>query len=289
VGPIDRSVTHTRRVLYLRPYYALLLDTIYGTGTHKIDSHFNVAAPSVRIDENTQVAFSQNQGDVQIGLYPLERDHLKVSVIQGEHSAPDIKWEVPTVDFSKEQAVPAVFATFLYPYKGDTPNFSAEPLAVVGEGVWGQRIKTAKEEMEIALVKDGSTKSFSLETSFAGKVEIAAEGLVLRQPTGKRRVLIGGWGISSYASKDLRLTTDTPANLLVCLRAGHPAIMNAGSQMIHISLLKPFLQSIPLPALNSVLLDSNGVHPINDPSLFALPADTAPEKQTEENSAGQPL
>ena len=186
VGDVDRSVTHTRRVLFLRPYYVLLLDTVDGSGTHKIDSHFNIASPSVRIDGNTQAAFSQNEGDVQIGLYPLERHNLKVDVIEGEHGAPDIKWNVPTVDFSKEQAVPAVFATFLYPYKGETPRFSAEPVALVGEGVWGRRIKTAKEDMEIAIVKDGSTKNFSLESNLAGKVEVASAVCAARPAESKR-------------------------------------------------------------------------------------------------------
>jgi hypothetical protein len=123
----------------------------------------------------------------------------------------------------------------------------------------------------------------------AGKVEVAANGFVMRRSKGKRDVLTGGWDVTSYKSRGLKLTIDTPAVLLIRLRSGHPALMNAGSQMIYITLLKPFAQSIPLPALSSVEVDSNGVHPINDPSLFALPADTAPEKQTEENSAGQPL
>ena len=278
VGDVDRSVTHTRQVLYLRPYYVLLLDTVDGSGTHKIDSHFNIASPSVRIDENSRAAFSQNAGDVQIGLYPLERNNLKVNVIQGEHGAPDIMWNVPTVDFSKEQAVPARFATFLYPYKGNTPTFSTEAISVEAKGVWGQRIETAKEDLEIAIVTDGSTKRISLESNLAGKIEAAAAGLVLRRPSGKQEVLIGGWDITSYASKYLQLTVNEPADLLICLRADHPALMNAGSHPIQIKVQRPFAQVISLVASSSVELDSNGSKPVNAPFLFALPADSAPSK-----------
>lgn len=280
VGPVDHSVTHTRRVIYLRPYYALLLDTIDGTGTHEIDSHFNLDSPSVRIDPATQAAFSQNQGNVQIGLYPLERDHLKVSVIQGEHGAPDIKWKIPTVDFSKNQAVPAVFATFLYPYKGDQPKFTAEPLAVATAGMWAQRIHTTKEDMEVALVKYGSAKSFSLKSSLAGKVETSSDGLVLRRAANQQNVLIGGWGLSSFASKGLQFTTDAPADLLICLRAGHPALMNAGSEPIHVVVKKPFEQRISLLPSNAIELGAQGAERISDTSIFALPPD--------KSAAGQP-
>ncbi|MDE3147850.1 MAG: alginate lyase family protein [Acidobacteriota bacterium] len=280
VGPVDHSVTHTRRVIYLRPYYALLLDTIDGTGTHEIDSHFNVDSPSVRIDPATQAAFSQNQGDVQIGLYPLERDHLKVSVIQGEHGAPDIKWGIPTVDFSKNQAVPAVFATFLYPYKGEQPKFTAEPLAVATAGIWAQRIHTAKEDMDVAIVKYGSAKSFSLKSSLAGKVETSSDGLVLRRAANQQSVLAGGWGLSSFASKGLQFTTDAPADLLICLRAGHPALMNAGSEPIHVIVKKPFEQRISLLPSNAIELGAQGAERISDTSIFALPPD--------KSAAGQP-
>jgi len=273
VGAVDHSVTHTRRVLYLRPYYALLLDTVDGTGTHVMDSHFNVDSPAVRIDEKTQAAFSQNKGDVQICLYPLEREHMKVAVIQGEHGAPDIKWDVPTVNFTKEQEAPAVFATFLYPFKGVVPKFSAAPIAIVTKGVWGQRIHTAKEDAEVALVKYGGAKSFSLDSELAGKVEADCNGLVVRRAAGKQDVLVGGWDVLSYAGKGLEFTTDGPAELLIRLHEGHAALMNAGDRPTQVQVNRPFAGKITLAAAGAVELDSKGAQPVSDNQLFVMPAE----------------
>ncbi|MCE0499388.1 MAG: heparinase II/III family protein, partial [Methylacidiphilales bacterium] len=57
VGEVDKSVSHTRRVLFLRPYYALVLDTLDGTGDHTFDAHFHMDAPAAHLDLATQAAF----------------------------------------------------------------------------------------------------------------------------------------------------------------------------------------------------------------------------------------
>jgi hypothetical protein len=273
VGSIDHSVTHTRRVLYLRPYYALILDTVDGKGRHTIDSHFNVASPSVRVDPKTQAAFSQSSGDVQIALYSLEREHLKVDVIQGEHGAPDIMWAIPTVQFRKEQEAPAVFATFLYPYKGLEPNFRSEPVIVTGEGVWGQRIHTGKEDMEIVLVKGSTPRELSLESILIGKVNVTASGLVVRKASTTNDVLVGGWGLSSYKSKDVQLTVEAPSSLLIGQLEGHPVIMNGGDKPIRIMLQRPFAQTLTLPPATVAEIDPTGPHLRQDTSSFMLPAE----------------
>jgi heparan-sulfate lyase len=273
VGSVDNSVVHTRKVLYLRPYYALLLDTLNGSGTHTIDSHFDVDSPSVRIDPKTQAAFSQNPGDVQVGLYPLERENLSVKIIQGAHGAPDIQWKIPTVQFRKQQTVPAIFGTFLYPYKGAAPAFTAVPLVVQGSGVWGQTINTDKEEAEIAIVKNGAPASFTMQSSLLGKLEITGAGLLIRRPSGRQDVLVGSWGMHSFAGKGLRFTTDAPASLLIAVHNGHTILSNGGNDDIKITLQQPIEQTISLLSGQAVDVDSKDLHPSDvSPSLFQMPA-----------------
>lgn len=139
-------------------------------------------------------------------------------------------------------------------------------------GVWVHQIHTSKEDMDVAIVQDGSAKSFSLKSKLAGKVETSSEGLVLRRSAGQQDVLIGGWGLSSFTSKDLELTTDVPTELLICLRAGPTALMNAGSEPVHVIVKKPFEQRISLLPRNAVELSSQGgAVRISDTSIFTLP------------------
>ncbi len=56
MGEKDYSVYHTRRILFLKPYYALLIDTLDGTGTHRYDAHFHLDAPSAKLDQDTQAS-----------------------------------------------------------------------------------------------------------------------------------------------------------------------------------------------------------------------------------------
>jgi hypothetical protein len=273
VGGIDHSTTHTRRILYLRPYYILLLDTVDGSGTHRVDSHFDVASPSVRIDPSNEAAFSQNKGDVQIGLYPLERAGLTVRVIQGTHGAPDIQWNVPTVQFEKWQVVPATFGTFLYPFKGSEPKFTAASLAIQGAGIWGQSIHTGKEDAEVAIVKGGKPTSFTMHSNLIGQIEVLCDGLLVRRPTGTPDALIGSWNLSSYRGDALQFVTDAPANLVIAIHQGSPALMNSGQSTVQITLQQPFYQTVSLPPSHSVELGPKEVHPVDDRNLFVMPSD----------------
>ena len=99
VGPVDRSVSHTRRVIFLRPAYVLVFDTLEGTGRHTFDAHFHLAAPAAHLDGATQAVFSRDPDEVQLGLYPLAREHLVVDVVQGQRE-PLLGWlpsEQPTL------------------------------------------------------------------------------------------------------------------------------------------------------------------------------------------------
>ena len=146
-------------------------------------------------------------------------------------------------------------------------------------GVLIHHIHTSAEDMDVAIVNTGGAKSFTLKSKLAGKVETLSEGLVLRRTAGQKTVLAGGWDLSSFASKGLELTTDAPAELLICLRANRPALINAGREPVHVYVKKPFEQRISLMPSNAVELGPQGAVRINDTSIFAL--------QPDRSSAGQ--
>ncbi len=135
-GQPDFSVSHTRHVLFLKPWYALVVDTLDGTGTHEYEAHFNLDSPSAVLDPATQAVTSQNAaGEAQVALFPLNRDGLETEIVQGRKE-PLLGWmpgahrPTPTVCYRKKQPAPANFVTFLYPFKDQQPSLKATPLEV---------------------------------------------------------------------------------------------------------------------------------------------------------------
>ncbi len=271
VGPVDHSVTHTRRVLFLRPYYVLLLDTVDGTGMHTIDSRFDVQSPSVRIDQGSQAAFSQNTNGVQIGLFPLDHAQLNTTVIQGQHGAFDINWNIPTVDFQKRQAAPATFATLLYPFKGSNPSLSSMPLRVSSVGVWGQSLHTALEDADVAIVKGSAPTSFNVQSSLFGSIDAVAGGLIARRTAGQQFVLLGCWQLTSFLGAGLQFKTDMAADLVFAVTNGNPVFLNNGNQPVHLSLQQPFVTNVTLTPGSLVEVDSSGPHPVSNAALVSMP------------------
>jgi hypothetical protein len=272
-GDLDRSVTHTRRVLFLRPYYALLLDTLDGSGNHTFDAHFHLDAPSARLDQSTQAAFSQNDGDVQLALYPLERSHLNVDIVKGQQDPllgwmPDQHRPIPTVRFRKQQDAPAMFATFLYPYKGEAPAFHSKSLNVNGAGAWGQALNTPREKAEIVLVKDGTSQDFSFRSDLAGQVKAKAMSLVVRQPAGTSELFAGGWGLLSFSDEKTQFSLNVPGTVLIASKGNHSLLFNGGSAPLVVSFTRPFAQTATLAPGTWTEVGGDGGHPATAPKMF---------------------
>jgi hypothetical protein len=276
VGPVDHSITHTRRILFLKPYYALVLDTLSGTGAHTFDAHFHLDAPSAHINPGTQSAFSDNASGAQLALYPLERASLKVDIVQGQKD-PLLGWypsqhrPIPTVRFRKQQAAPAIFATFLYPYRDKAPAFTSTPLAVAGDGVWAQSLSMPNENVEVAIVKDGAARAFSLTLPSGAIVQTETAGLVLRNSTDGKESFLGGWDLRSYNDGKSRFTLDTPGNILVCYggKSGELFLFNPGDKSVTVNVTVPFTRTAILTPGSWTEVSAGGAQPApSPPSLF---------------------
>ena len=275
VGPVDHSVTHTRRILFLKPYCALVLDTVDGTGSHTIDDHFHLDAPAAHIDPATQAAFSDNKDGIQLGLYPLERDNLKVDVVQGQKE-PLLGWfpvehrAIPTVRFRKQQTAPAIFATMLYPYRNKAPAFTAAPLPVTGDGVWGQSLNLPTEKAEVAIVKDGSSKGFTFKMPSGEIVQGQAAGVLLRRSLDGAKAFVGGWDLRAYGDGTRQFALDAPGNILVSYGGdpGRLLFFNAGDKSATMTLTKPFTRVATLAPGVWTEVSNAGQRPVSSPPLF---------------------
>ncbi|MEJ0001555.1 MAG: hypothetical protein WDO13_21930 [Verrucomicrobiota bacterium] len=181
-----------------------MLDTLDGAGMHTFDALFQMDSPGADIDPATQAVFSKNVSGAQLGLYPLEPDNLKVNVVQGQPK-PLLGWmpvehrAIPTIRFRKQQAAPAIFATFLYPFQDARPDFAASALTISGDGWWGRSFKTARESVDIALKQDVGASPVVITSPVGGDIQAEASGLVIRQANGKDAIGVGAWNLSRYS------------------------------------------------------------------------------------------
>jgi len=250
IGTPDRSVSHTRWVILLRPAYALVLDSLQGAGLHTADALFHLASPAAAVDAATQAVFSRNPDGVQIGLYPLARGDLAADVVQGQRE-PLLGWlpqehrPVPTARFRKVREMPATFATLLYPFRGREPAVGVEPLAGEQGPLWGARLRTPLETAEILLSPDGTARRLELRSDPFGEVAAEAAGLVLRAPLRGERAR-GGWRLAAYRDAEVAFSLDAPAAVVVAMRGGLPLIFNGERRPVEVALVRPFPQRASL-------------------------------------------
>ncbi len=273
-GTPDKSVSHTRRVLYLRPGYALVLDTLDGTGSHTFDAHFHLDAPAAKLDPKTHAAFTQNKEGTQLALYPLELENLAADIVQGQKD-PLLGWmplehrAIPTVRFRKQQEAPAIFATFLYPYRDQPPVFSSAPLEVQGEGLWSRCLKTSGETAEIVLAKNGKVTPFTVKSPLLGEVTTEAVGLIVRQPGNKGTPYLGGIDLRSYRDERMEWIVDQPISLVFALPTKTTLLcFNPGDAAVTLDVKLPFARKVMLPPQAWTTVTAEGESVATPPVLF---------------------
>jgi Heparinase II/III N-terminus/Heparinase II/III-like protein len=275
VGEVDRSVSHTRRVLYLRPGYALVLDTVDGTGEHTVDAHFHMDAPAARLDTSTQAAFSvpgPKADEAQLALFPLDRTNLVTEIVQGQLD-PILGWmpvehrPIPTVRFRKHQTAPFIFATVLYPYRGEAPQVSSVPIQCNDTGVWAQSLQTPQEQAEIILAKDNLAHEVALDSPQLGELQTQAAGLVVRKSgaADANATWVGGWALSSCRCPLWDLSWSSPAQVVWQRQGNKILAYNAGLEPCDMTIAQPFQLKATLPSSVWVEVSKDGVIPMATP------------------------
>ena len=301
-GPVDKSITHTRRVINLKPFYVLLLDNMDGTGRHTIDAHFHLDSPAAKLDAATQTAWSENPADeAQLLLQPLDTKDLKTEIIQGQKE-PLLGWmpkghrPIPTVRFRKVQDGSATFATLLYPFRGAVPMATFSSLEVKGASgktlvqsstgtgnVWARTLTSSQETAEIVVAgtNPGTPNAVPVAMRFNSTVqpgEVAAEagGVVLRKFTSSGGgVITSVWDCTAYTDSGVSVTSDVPARFVLSQGVGKVQsvlIYNAMDAPLEIVMKKPFALKTSLPQGQWMSLSSQGLSPVSAPALPRLSA-----------------
>lgn len=81
-----RHVTHTRRVLFVKPDYWVVLDTLTpdDDAEHTYESTFHLDAPEVVVDDAARSVATQRPGEANLGIFPLVSGDLSVRIISGQ-------------------------------------------------------------------------------------------------------------------------------------------------------------------------------------------------------------
>lgn len=118
------KVTHTRRLLFVKPDYFVLLDTLTPSddAPHSYTSLFHLDDTEAILDETTLAVQTQTPEKANIALIPARQDGLAASVVKGQEE-PFQGWSsgpwraVPTAVYTWQAQGPSQQAVVVYPLK----------------------------------------------------------------------------------------------------------------------------------------------------------------------------
>ncbi|MCX5672336.1 MAG: alginate lyase family protein, partial [Planctomycetota bacterium] len=252
VGERDRSIAHTRHVIFLKPYYVLAVDFLTGRGEHRYDAHFHLDAPDATLDEGTKAAHTTRPDGAQLGLLPLDTDGLQARIVKGQQE-PVLGWAlslsgkrpIPTVVYTKQAPAPTTFATLLYPYQGVRPQVVSKELSLGHELAWSRQL-TTPHETAIVIVRRGREPAVvEVPPGLVPGFSTDARLVVIRKPVNSATAWIGLEGATTFAAADLSFTAAAPAALVLAREGGGGRLLafNAGAQEARLAVTKPFART----------------------------------------------
>jgi hypothetical protein len=142
-----RQVVHARRVLFVKPDYWIVVDTLTPADAveHAYESTFHLDAPEVTVDEATRSVVTRNPDGANLGIFPVVSDGLTVRVVSGQEEPVLQGWlprehgrtgasPRPTPHFARRARGPVHFAYVFAPARPgeEVAVKSIEPAAVPG-------------------------------------------------------------------------------------------------------------------------------------------------------------
>ncbi|MBM3500352.1 MAG: hypothetical protein FJX74_16975, partial [Armatimonadetes bacterium] len=135
----DRTVTHTRHVLFVKPDYWIVIDVLSPTdgAPHRYDAPFHLDVDSATLDPITLACVARS-GDVGLAIVPLTREGLAAEIISGQTDPTVQGWlptgrhnelrPIPTPTYHAEGTGTRLMAYALVPFQGDAPLPRVDPL-----------------------------------------------------------------------------------------------------------------------------------------------------------------
>ncbi len=116
------NVTHTRRILFIKPEYFLIVDTLRpaDSAPHRYDALFHLDAENAELTPDTLVVRTREKEKANVGILPLKVPGLDCRIVKGQED-PVQGWSngpwrpVPTAVYTRTAAGTVWFAWVLQP------------------------------------------------------------------------------------------------------------------------------------------------------------------------------
>jgi hypothetical protein len=271
IGKKDTSVRHTRKVIFLKPYYYVAVDFLDGKGLHKYESHFNLNAPDAKINEKTKAVCTLRSDTVQLELFPMDPEKMEVRIAKGEKDPilgwlPSEKRPIPTVVYSKKEEAPAIFSTLIYPYYGEEPKVNYKKLMADKNNLWGERINTPFETIALVLRKDKAVSPVYIESEVVSPFTSDANVIIIRKPNNQNKECFGFYNISEFKDNSLSFSLSASASL-VLVREGKDGLLiyNPQDKELELDFSLPLKKKITVPSKIWMTVSSSGISEYNKP------------------------
>ncbi|HEX9653598.1 MAG TPA: heparinase II/III-family protein, partial [bacterium] len=190
---ILKGVTHTRRILFVKPDYWILWDVVDGPGSHAIAQLFHFAAETeVGIEDQKNIRVNYPDGPA-LFIASLGRAEMSLAKIVGEEDpiqgwiSPEYgsKIPAPVVEVESQGELPRAFVSVLYPAENGSEfeHLKIELLAVDANGrqlgdseALAVRVQN-RRRTDLLLIAPGMAGEKGFETQ-----RTSAELLLFRQP-----------------------------------------------------------------------------------------------------------
>lgn len=280
-GVKDFSASHIRHLIFLKPYYYLVTDFVEGSGTHKYDNYFQLNSPAASIDNVTKAVKTLNPTSnttpsAQLLVYPLETNGLSVKTIAGQTTPTYQGWEfitdatakpIPSIIYSKTQAAPTIFSTFLYPYNTiNTPIVNTTLINTAGAGIWACNGVTPYENFAIAIRRYHSLNgNITLTTpiSFTANAEVS----IVRQDIGSLNRKATFDSLTAYTDSLVSFNC-LKANYIVYIDSANKFYLyNDNNTDKTLAITKPITQSYTILSHQWIHIDTSRINVIADPTI----------------------
>jgi hypothetical protein len=253
VGEKDTSISHIRHVIFLKPYYYIVIDFLEGTGEHHYNAYFHLNAPDARVDGPIRTVHTLRSDTVQLGLFPMDIENMEVKIIKGQKE-PILGWipqeerPIPTVVYSKKEEAPCIFSTFLYPYLMEKPEVSYNKILSGNHNFWGKRINTPYESVAVIINKSSERTEIDINSEIIPTFSSTSDVILIRKPKDQKNDYLGFCGMTSFKDNKLALTLSFPSDLLIVKNSDQMRLFNTGNKSIEINVSLPFRGQVILPA-----------------------------------------
>ena len=146
-GPkLDKTVTHTRRVLFVKPHYWIVIDELKPKDDkpHLYESLFHLDAATATVAPDTLVVSTGNPTGGNVAIVPLTRDSIEIAIVKGQTEPVVQGWlptgkhnvlrPIPTAVIRTRKPGPALLAYALVPFEGNDLKAIPQVKPVAAEG-----------------------------------------------------------------------------------------------------------------------------------------------------------